>query len=87
MDDNEYWLCCSNVIGSKDRWLIYLKRHAKGMFGRNLAPIKAARSSLKVVRNVIEENDEINDVSGERPQIKTQHTQLAQLSEAHDAAK
>ena len=62
VDDNEYWLCCSNVIGSKDRWLIYLKRHSKGMFGRNLAPIEGAHSLLAALRTAIEGNDEISEV-------------------------
>jgi len=62
VDDNEYWLCCSNVLGSRDRWLIFLKRNAKGMFGRNLAPIGGASPLLRALRNVIEGHKEITDV-------------------------
>jgi len=60
--DSEYWLCCGNVDGTKTRWLIYLKAHAKGMFGRNRTPIEGAAPLLTVLREVLDQSDEITDV-------------------------
>ena len=62
VDDNEYWLCCGNVVGSQGRWKIYLKQHAKSMFGRNLAPIEGAVPLLKALREVLNNDDAISNI-------------------------
>ena len=62
VDDNEYWLCCGNVDGIKDRWLVYLKAHAKSMFGKNRAPVEDATLLLTALRDILDQSDEITDV-------------------------
>ena len=62
VDDNEYWLCCGNVDGTKNRWLIYLKAHAKSMFGRNRAPVEAAVPLLSALRKILDQSEEVSDV-------------------------
>lgn len=61
-DDNEYWLCCGNVVGSDNRWLVFLKAHAKSMFGRNRAPVEAAAPLLTALHDILDESDEVTDV-------------------------
>jgi len=62
VDDNEYWLCCGNIDGTDDRWLVYLKAHAKSMFGRNRAPLETAAPLLNALREVLEESEEVAEI-------------------------
>ena len=62
VDGNEYWLCCGNVDGAKNRWLVYLKSHAKSLFGRNRALAENAAPLLASLREVLDQCDEITDV-------------------------
>lgn len=62
VDDNEYWLCCSNVECENNRWRIYLDRKAKSLFGRNKAPVEIAAPLLEALSAVLSESAEIQDI-------------------------
>lgn len=60
--DNEYWLCCGNLDGSKTKWRVYLECKAKSMFGRNKAPLAKAAPVLLALKTVLNRNAEIFNI-------------------------
>ncbi|MCP5158705.1 MAG: hypothetical protein H6975_04690 [Gammaproteobacteria bacterium] len=62
-DGDEYWLCCSNVSGTSNKWLCYLNPQAKSFFGRNKASLEKAYPLLKALRAILEEAAEIAHVA------------------------
>ncbi|MCV6624910.1 MAG: hypothetical protein OIF38_02370 [Cellvibrionaceae bacterium] len=62
VDDNEYWLCCGNVEDTKNKWRIYLVCKAKGMFGRNKAPVDMAKPLLKAVAKVLGDTEKVTNI-------------------------
>lgn len=58
----EFALHCRNVEGSKDRWLISLRRYARKMFGRDKPPFDEASPIVKALREAIEAESLIVDV-------------------------
>lgn len=62
VDDYEYWLCCGNIVGERNRWRIFLRPHARGMFGRKRAPLEAAGQLLAAVKEVLEQSREITGI-------------------------
>lgn len=63
--DDEYWLCCANRDGSRDKWRCYLQPKAKSIFGRNKAPIEGARPMMNALRDVLEGQHGISKVTWE----------------------
>jgi hypothetical protein len=59
---DEYWLCCGNRDGSKDKWLCYLAPRAKGMFGRNKARVEGAAPLLDALRGILAESSSITGI-------------------------
>lgn len=64
--DNEYWLCCGNADGEKNRWRVYLDRKAGSWFGRNKAPVEMAASLLEALSSVLSESAEIDEIAWSR---------------------
>jgi hypothetical protein len=62
VDDNEYWLCCSNSDEQGKEWRCFLRPHAKSMFGRNKAHISHAEPLLLALRELLEETPEISNI-------------------------
>ena len=60
--DYEYWLCCGNVDGSPNRWRIYLEPKARGLFGRNKAPVADAQPLLDALDTLLSSNTDIRGV-------------------------
>jgi hypothetical protein len=62
-DDHEYWLCCANRDGARDKWRCYLEPKAKSLFGRNGAPVEGARALIDALRNALAEEPSISNVN------------------------
>ena len=62
VEDHEYWLCCGNQGGSKNQWRVFLDCKAKGLFGRNKAPIASATPLLNALSKVLERCDGIFNI-------------------------
>jgi len=52
-DGDEYWLCCTNRDEACGKWRCYLQPKAKGLFGRNKAPVEGAQPLLNALREVL----------------------------------
>lgn len=64
-NDYDYWLCCANREGVKNKWRCYLEPKAKSILGRNKAPVEGAQPLLDTLRNVLTEEPSISNVSWE----------------------
>lgn len=62
VDDNEYWLCCGNVVGENNHWRVFLDCKAMSLFGRNRAPVEVAGPLLQALSAVLSESTEITDI-------------------------
>ncbi len=62
VDDHEYWLCCSNQDGFQNQWRVFLDCKAKGLFGRNKAPVASAMPLLNALNKVLEQCDGISNI-------------------------
>ena len=62
VDENEYWLCCSNVVGENNLWRVYLAPQSKGLFGRNRPPVDNAKQLLETLREILSEVAEISEI-------------------------
>ncbi|KAF1723193.1 hypothetical protein [Pseudoxanthomonas wuyuanensis] len=51
---SEFAVHCCNVDGSKDRWLLSLRRFPRKMFGRDKPPYMEAASLVQGIRAVVE---------------------------------
>ena len=70
-EEHEYWLCCGNVDGTRDRWHIFLDAKSKGLFRRKQADVKNARPLLSALEAVLKESDRINDIQWEDDRAST----------------
>ena len=64
-EDDEYWLCCANRDGARDKWRCYLEPKAKSIFGRNKAPVEGARPLMHALRDLLAEEHRISNVTWE----------------------
>ncbi len=62
VEDNEYWLCCGNIDDTDNKWRVYLDCKAKGIFGRNKAPVSIAKPLLQALATVLNNTDKIADI-------------------------
>lgn len=51
---SEFAVLCGNVSGTKDRWVLALRRHARKMFGRDRPSYSEAASLVAAIRKVVE---------------------------------
>jgi hypothetical protein len=61
-DGNEYWLCCGNEDGAVDRWRCWLEPKARGLFGRNKAPVEEAAPLMRALREVLAREPEVRNI-------------------------
>ena len=61
-DGHEYWLRCTNRDEARDKWRCHLEPKAKGLFGRNKAPVDAARPLLQALREVLAQEPAIGSI-------------------------
>ncbi|MFW2438016.1 MAG: hypothetical protein ACN4GR_01445 [Arenicellales bacterium] len=61
-EGDEYWLCCGNREGSKDKWLCYLDPKAKSLFGRNRADVENALPLLRGLKSVLGKSQAVTNV-------------------------
>ena len=61
-EGDEYWLCCGNREGEKEKWCCYLNPKAKSLFGRNKADIKNALPLLNGLKSVLDNTQGIANV-------------------------
>lgn len=64
-DEEEYWLCCANRDGARDKWRCYLEPKAKGFFGRHKAPAESARLLMLALRDLLAQEQGISNVAWE----------------------
>ncbi len=64
-DGHGYWLCCGNQDQRKDEWRCYLQPKARGLFGRHMAPVEGAAQLLKTLRDVLEAEQGIDNITWE----------------------
>lgn len=50
----EFAVLCGNVTGTRDRWALALRRHAKRMFGRGKPPYSEAAQLVAAIRDALE---------------------------------
>lgn len=60
--DSEYWLCCANRDGARNKWSCYLEPKARSLFGRNKALAEGARPLMHALRDVLMEAPDISNV-------------------------
>ena len=70
-EEDEYWLGCGNVDGTRDRWRIFLDAKPKGLFRRKQADIENARPLLSALEAVLKASDLINDIRWEDNRAST----------------
>ena len=62
VDENEYWLCCSNFDEAGIEWRCFLRPLGKGFFGRKKAPLAYAESLLIALRQILSETDGVANI-------------------------
>jgi hypothetical protein len=62
IERDEFWLCCGNREGEKDKWLCYLTPKAKSLFGRNKANVDYALPLLNGLKAVLDKAEGITNV-------------------------
>ncbi len=63
VDECEYWLCCSNLMGEPDRWQVYLDCKPRSLFGRNKAPVECAADLIKALAELLIQTEGIEEIS------------------------
>lgn len=58
----EFAVHCSNVDGSKDHWLLSLRRRPRKLFGRDKPPYSEASSLIRAIRGAVEEAAEASEL-------------------------
>ena len=61
-EGDEYLLGCSNQSGTEHSWHLFLQPQAKGLFGRNKAPLALARPLLTGIQHILDECQQITDI-------------------------
>ena len=51
---SEFAVHCSNIGGSKDHWLLSLRRHARKLFGRDKPPFSEASELVAEIQRLLE---------------------------------
>ncbi|RZJ61821.1 MAG: hypothetical protein EON49_04185 [Acidovorax sp.] len=51
---SEFAVLCGNVTGTKNRWVLALRRHAKKMFGRDKPPYAEAAQLVAAIRDAVQ---------------------------------
>jgi len=64
-DGYEYWLCCGNQEQGKDEWQCFLQPKARSFFGRNKAPVEGAARLLTTLRELLEAERGVTNISWE----------------------
>ena len=59
---SEFAVHIGNVFGTKDRWLLSLRRYGRKMFGRKKPPISEAENLLSEIKQIIESEPSISDL-------------------------
>ena len=59
---SEFAIHIGNVFGTKDRWLISLRRYGRKMFGRKKPPISDTESLLSGIKQILESEPSISDL-------------------------
>jgi len=62
VEDNEYWLCCSNIDGEDRQWRVFLDCKTKGFWKRSRAPVEGAISLLRALSEVLDAACDISDI-------------------------
>ena len=58
----EFAVHCVNVDGTRDRWRLSLRRHARKMFGRDMPPFSEAAGLVLEIRKLLEEEPTISQL-------------------------
>jgi hypothetical protein len=58
----EFAVHCYNVDGSKDRWLLALRRYGRKLFGRDRPPRALAAPLLAGIRSVLEDEPSVSEL-------------------------
>ena len=61
-DDKTYWLCCGNMDGADDRWRCSIEPKARGLFGRNKAPVEGAAPLMRALRELLAQEPGIRNL-------------------------
>ena len=59
----EFAVHCYNVDGSKDHWLLSLRRFGRKLFGRDKPPLELASPLISGIREVLEEEPSVSELS------------------------
>lgn len=59
---SEFAVHCVNVEGTRDRWRLSLRRHARKMFGRDMPPFSEAAGLVQEIKTLIEEEPAISQL-------------------------
>lgn len=62
VDGNEYWLCCSNVMGESNLWRLNLTPRSKGILRKSKPLIDNASPLLVALSEILSESANIWDV-------------------------
>ncbi len=62
VDNNKYWLCCSNSDESGKEWRCFIQPQSKNFLGTKKAPITLAKSLLIALREILEETKGISEI-------------------------
>ena len=59
----EFAIHCYNVDGSKDRWLLSLRRFGRKLFGRDKPPLALATPLITGIREVLQEESSVSELT------------------------
>lgn len=62
VDEDEYMIGCGSVTGTPNNWHIFVESQAKGLFGKNKAPIQNAEPLLLVLQSLLSETEGISNI-------------------------
>ncbi len=60
---SEFAIHIGNISGTKDQWLLSLRRYGRKIFGRNKPPITDAESLLSGIKQTLESEPSISDLN------------------------
>mgnify|MGYP001822861333 CR=1 FL=1 len=61
-EGDEFWLCCGNREGDKDKWDCYLNPKAKSLFGRKKANVEKALPLINGLKTLLDKSPGITNV-------------------------
>jgi hypothetical protein len=59
---SEFAVHCGNVEGSRNRWLLSLRRHARKMFGRDKPPYEEAAELVKGIQSLLSTTEHVSEL-------------------------